>query len=138
MSILIVVKLFLYNEETSTEVIVRLGYGSIIGTDEGERIQIDDRLYLPIQIGSKISAEQYGQVIRSEQDVGNITFALDEEIWPYLDYHWVGRKVEIWKGNLGDEFQDFELVYSGLISDLSFEGSALIDVDVHEISPPDK
>ncbi len=84
------------------------------------KVQFEPRLYIPIQLGSKISAEQYGSLLRGVANGGTIDFAIDEKIWPWLSYHWLGRVFRIYQGN-GNKFENLNLVYEGRVADLNYD-----------------
>lgn len=104
---------------------IAAGNGGVYSLDGNRnRVIYEDRLILPIQIGIKISGEQYGQSIRGTANSGVIEFAIgDEGIWPWLGYHWVGREFRIFQRDddldLEDDLEGFDPIYIGKILDLT-------------------
>ncbi len=86
-----------------------------------ERVQYDPRLFTPIELGVRVSAEQYGIPLRGLANVGDIQFAIDESIWSLLDYHWKGREIRVFLANQGDRYEDFELIYKGQVEELTHD-----------------
>lgn len=129
--------------------------GPVIGTDANQR------LYVPIEIGSRIVADQYSDVLQSAGSNGGLLdFALahglsgsaaaiaDPETWEWLDRHWTGRAVRVYSGNRRDSFDLYTLAYTGRVDDLAHEtlrasvkiADTSIDLDdvlVSELYPED-
>lgn len=102
--------------------------GPVIGT------AADMRLYVPIEIGSRIIADQYGDVLGSVgSNGGSLDFALargrvgataeiaDPETWEWLDRQWTGRAVRAYAGARGDIFDNYTLSYTGRVDDLTHD-----------------
>ncbi len=102
--------------------------GPVIGT------AADPRLYVPIEIGSRIVADGYGDVLATAgSNGGSLDFALargrvgataeiaDPETWAWLDRHWTGRVVRVYAGARGDSFEDYALSYTGRADDLTHD-----------------
>jgi hypothetical protein len=99
-------------------------------TDGIGRSVYDPRLVTPIEIGSRINAEQYGEIIRGSENGGKVEFLIgsgnlnsisDPELWAVLNLHWQGREVRIYLANEGDEYEDLELIYKGRVDDLEHD-----------------
>ena len=97
------------------------GLGLLRLDDDNNLVQFDPRLLIPIQIGSEITSEQYGELVRGVGKGGLIEFLIDESVWSYLSYHWLGRNVRVYEGNSGDRFDDMNLIYTGRIDNLSYD-----------------
>ncbi len=97
------------------------GGSPFVTTISGIRYQYDPRLIIPISFGIRISADEYGSVVRGSASVGDVEFALDEEVWGFLDYHWQGREIRIYVAEIGDTYEDFELVYKGQVENLTHD-----------------
>jgi len=97
------------------------GLVPLAATVDGVRVQYDPRLYVPLQFGTRISGEQYGEPLRGEVNAGQIDFALDETIWPKLEYHWKGRALRVYLAAPGDDHDDFELVFTGRVDELTHD-----------------
>lgn len=109
-------------------VTLRLGSEGFVTTIDGERQAFDPRLFVPIQIGSRIAAEQYGTPVRGAANGGTIDFTLgsgrlgaDPDIWPWLAHHWKGRTFRVYLGDPGDAYEDLELAYTGRVDNLTHD-----------------
>jgi hypothetical protein len=129
--------------------------GPVIGTPS------HPRLYAPIEIGSRIIADQYGDVLPTVgSNGGSLDFALargrvgataeiaDPETWEWLDRQWTGREVRAYTGARGGSFEDYDLAYTGRVDDLTHDtlrasvkiAAASIDLDdvlVSDLYPKD-
>ncbi len=129
--------------------------GPVIGTAAAPR------LYAPIEIGSRIIADQYGDVLPTVgSNGGSVDFALargrigataevaDPVTWDWLDRQWTGRAIRAYTGSPGDSFEDYTLSYTGRVDDLTHDtlrasvkiGAASLDLDdvlVSDLYPKD-
>ena len=98
--------------------------GSVVRTLGGALHQYYPRLTgLPIQLGATITVTQYGQPVRTQPNGGAIQFHLDESIWIWTAYHWIGRPFRAYEGNPATPFAtmvdvdaDMQLVYVGRVA----------------------
>jgi hypothetical protein len=118
--------------------------GPILGSEH----EFEPRLFVPIEIGSRIVASGFSDVLPSAGNSGGTIelslqdsrvgfHAEDNPIWAWLDRHWQGRTFRIYIGELGASFADYTLAYTGRIDDLTHDtlrasikiGDASIDLD---------
>lgn len=78
-------------------------------------------LMTPMQLGTRISGEQYGTPLRAAPNGGTIQFALNESIWPYLGYRWNGRTFRVYSGTEGDAYTSLTLIYVGRVDYLTHD-----------------
>lgn len=100
--------------------VLRLANVGFVGGDDA-RYLYHPEIDQPVQIGVRISGEQYGEAIRGQSNGGLIVFNLNEDLWEYLDYHWIGREFRVYAGDLSDSYEDLSLVYRGVVDDLSHD-----------------
>lgn len=60
------------------------------------RVQYDPRLQVPFELARRISAENYGSPARGVAANGDIVFALDRSMWPFLAYGWIGQPFRVY------------------------------------------
>lgn len=96
------------------------GARALTAVIDGEHVQFEPRLTKPIEQGSRIEADQQGEAVRGQANGGEIEFAIDAAIWPWLAYHWKGRDFRVYEGEHTDSFAELALVYAGRVVDLAF------------------
>lgn len=83
---------------------------------------------LPILLGSTITVTQYGSPVRAQPNGGTIQFRLDESIWNWTNYHWIGRRFRVYEGARSSPFTgvvdvdaDMVRVYVGRVAGLTHD-----------------
>lgn len=114
----------------------------------------EPRLNTPINLGTTISFQSYGQPLRALDNQGVIEFKIGNEIvaWQGIrqytsfvdrmldgDLHWIGGSFRVYEGERAPNnfVEELELVYSGRVTDVSHDtktcsvrtGDASIDLD---------
>jgi len=118
----------------NNDFMLRIGNrGTLTRVVGGQLHEYDPRLTnLPIQLGTtitvtgSISVTQYGSPTRTQPNGGTIEFALDEKVWEFLSYHWVGHKFRVYEGENDDPARadvdaDLTLVYAGRIAGITYD-----------------
>lgn len=123
----------------------------------------EPRLVTPINLGTSISAQTYGQPMRALENQGVIEFLIGNELveWPEPglsvtttsrfaemafaeDLHWIGRPFRVYEGQStpNNFVEELDLVFVGRITDVSHDtkrctvrtGDASIDLDAPLVS----
>lgn len=94
------------------------GRDPLTATVNGNWVQYQPGLMLPIKFGATISAEEYGRAVRGAANGGDIVFDLNAADWTALAYHYQGQDVRAYAGDADDGYDGLSLVYSGRITDL--------------------
>lgn len=119
--IIILVEIDLYDGNTSTIKTLRISNLTFMTIRDDNWVQFYPNLILPIELGTRISADEFSQAQRGAPNGGNIGFVIEEDLWPWLNYHWLSRKFRIYQGQENWKFEDFELIYSGRVADFTFD-----------------
>jgi hypothetical protein len=102
--------------------------GPILGSEHA----FEPRLFVPLEIGSRVIAGGFSDVLPSAgSSGGTIEFSLqdsrvgfqavDNPIWAWLSLHWQGRTFRIYTGEPGSRFADYTLAYTGRVDDLTHD-----------------
>jgi len=118
----------------NNDFMLRIGNrGTLTRVVGGELHEYDPRLTnLPIQLGAtitvtgSISVTQYGSPTRTQPNGGTIEFTLDEKVWEFLSYHWIGHKFRVYEGENDDPARadvdaDLTQVYAGRIANITYD-----------------